>query len=702
MSHHPLVSLRRPTATARQAWQVVLWPLRCILLIALAIGVGSGASGQIVITGPVPDHATITIDAAKVASYRIPQTIYGSFLEPIGNSTYNGLWAEILENPSLEENLWSASRVAQMILDEPALRTSSQLGLPLPWEPVAYDEGNRYEPHWGDAANSWRSLEVLGVPGKPTGIRQKIYLPVQRTRHYTGSLYAKHLSGPSQLTIAIHRRNESEALTTAHVNAGAAEWTRYDFTLDLPEHALSRLQPADFVVEVTEDARIDLDQITLNPADAEEGLDPDVVRMAKAMHTSVVRFGGNFTSGYHWRDGIGPADKRISMLNIAWGIPEYNTFGTDEFLRFCRLIGARPQIALNLGSGTPDEAADWMRFVDAHLPPGAGFTWELGNELWGNWNLGWPTLEQLPGRTREFSEAARKADASAKLIATGQDPDVFHDWNAAQLTNPPGTFDYLSTHFVVDVDHVQLHNATPDFIASATFALPIELGRRLEQMQAQIDQTPAFAGKAHLAFTEWLYVSRSDAAPNFSNMGGAIGAAGFFNMLMRHAPTVPISDMTGILEFAGIWKKRSQVYGVPAYYAFRMYANADATRPVEVKADGGSYAVNKGVSRLPEIADVPYLDVVAALNDSGDSLTLFCVNRHLTRDLETSLRISGFSAGGEAEIQTLNAASIYEKNDEDKPEHIVPTSTTERIGRGGFTHVFPHESVTVIRIRRKP
>ena len=423
-------------------WPIYHLPVqrnRCFALPCLAAGL-LGATGsspaQITVTEPVPAKVTIEVDAGKPASYRIPRTIYGSFLEPIGNSTYNGLWAEILENPSLEENLWSASRMAQMITDEPALRTSSQLGLPLPWEPVDYGQRNRYEPHWGDAANSWRSLEVIGVPGEPTGIRQKVYLPVQRTLHYTGSLYAKHLSGPTQLTIAIHRHNESEALTTAHVNAASGEWMKYDFTLDLPEHAVSRLQPADFVVEVTGDARIDLDQITLDPADAEEGLDPDVVRMAKAMHTSVVRFGGNFTSGYHWRDGIGAEDKRVSMLNIAWGIPEYNTFGTDEFLRFCRLIGARPQIALNLGSGTPEEAADWMRYVDAHLPPGGGFTWELGNELWGNWNLGWPTLAQLPGRTRDFSEAARKADASAKLIATGQDPDAFHEWNAAQLTNP--------------------------------------------------------------------------------------------------------------------------------------------------------------------------------------------------------------------------------------------------------------------------
>ncbi len=92
------------------------------------------------------------------------------------------------------------------------------------------------------------------------------------------------------------------------------------------------------------------------------------------------------------------------MLNIAWGIPEYNQFGTDEFLEFCRLVGAEPQIALNLGSGTPQEAADWVRYVDEHWSKHKGLLWELGNELWGNWNWGYPTLEELARRTLEFSK----------------------------------------------------------------------------------------------------------------------------------------------------------------------------------------------------------------------------------------------------------------------------------------------------------
>src|SRR5579884_1156783 len=96
-----------------------------------------------------PTVVQVRVDASKRASYRIPPTILGTFLEPIGNSTYNGLWAEILQNPSMEAGMWSAGNVSRMLHEEPALAHASQLGLPLPWEPLDYGQGNRYEIRYG-------------------------------------------------------------------------------------------------------------------------------------------------------------------------------------------------------------------------------------------------------------------------------------------------------------------------------------------------------------------------------------------------------------------------------------------------------------------------------------------------------------------------------------------------------------------------
>ena len=660
------------------------------------LAAGYSLQAQITVEQPIPAVATIRVHARQSAGAEIPRTLFGSFLEPIGNSTYNGLWAEILENPSLEAGLWDAGHVRQILESNPALARASDLGLPLPWEPLNPAQGNRYEIRNGDAANSWLYLRILGLPDQPTGIRQEVYLPVHRTLSYQGSLYARHVSGASGLTVALRRRNSDEVLASAHIDAASDSWTKYSFHLDVPADALHRLDPADFAVLVDGDEQLDVDELSLMPADALDGLDPDEVAMAKALDSPLVRFGGNFTSSYHWKDGIGPQDKRVSMRNLAWGIPEYNTFGTDEFLHFCRLIGAQPQIALNLGSGTPEEAAGWVRYVDEHWPQHSGLLWELGNELWGNWNVGYPTLDQLAARTLAFSKAIHEVDPQARLIATGADPDNFSKWDAAQLSNPAGTFDYLSTHFVVTNTETETRGASIDFIDEAAFALPVELGRKIEQEQEEINRYPAFTHKAHVAFTEWLFIGHRPGTPNFTNMGGAIDTGGFLNMMMRHAAIAPISDMTGIMEFAGIWKKRSQVYAAPGYYVLRMYATAHATQPVAVETQAGSYAVHHGVTRLPDIAGVPWLDVFAAKDATGSKLILFCVNRSLNTDIPADLHIDGFTEAQRAQVQTLQSASLSDSNDDDEPDRVVPVTAEETAKAGILRQIFPHQSVTVI------
>jgi alpha-L-arabinofuranosidase len=649
--------------------------------------------------GSNAEEAIVTVDASRPAGPAIPRTIFGSFLEPIGHSTYGGLWAEILENPSFEENLWSAGAVREMIANKPELARSSQLGLPLPWQPLDPAQGNRYEPRWNDAANSYRSVFIMGLPTGQVGVRQEVYLPVHRTLHYTGSLYAKYASGPRELEVSIRQHNHAEnVLARAAIHTEGSDWKRYDFQLEVPRGKIAPLQSADFAIAVTGEGRYLIDAASLIPADNIDGMDPDVIAMAKAMKSPVVRFGGNFTSAYHWRDGIGPRDKRVSMLNVAWGIPEYNTFGTDEFLRFCQLIGAEPQIALNLGSGTPEEASSWAQYVNEHWANhSGGLLWELGNELWGSFQVGYPTLQRVADRTKGFSAAVRKVDANSKLIGTGGDEDSFHDWNAAQLTNA-GALNYLSTHFVVGTDRVLKPDASSDFIAQADFALPIGLERKLHEIYQQIQSNPEARDRVKIAFTEWLFIGSED-APRYDNMGGAICTAGFLNMLMRSADIVPVSDMTGILEFGGIWKKRSRVFGVPSYWAFRMYSNADPRQLVPTHVQAEKYDVAQGSARLPSIPDVPYLDVVAALSD--DKLLLFCVNRHLTRDIPARISITGFEAAPEAAAQTLYATSIYEQNDEMHPLAIRPKVSSVQLNANAFEYSFRHESVTVLTLQKK-
>jgi alpha-N-arabinofuranosidase len=453
----------------------------------------------------------------------------------------------------------------------------------------------------------------------------------------------------------------------------------------------------DFVISLSDGARVQVDQASLMPADNIDGMDPDVIAMARDLHSPLIRFGGNFTSAYDWKDGIGPQDKRVSKLNISWGIPEYNTIGTDEFLDFCKLINAQPQVALNLGTDTPQKAADWVQYINQHWGDHkGGLLWELGNELWGDFQVGYPTLGRVADITHNVSEAVHHVDPTVRLIATGGDEDNFHDWNAAQLSNPPGTFDYLSTHFVV-TDDTQMRNASADFRTMASLALPIGLEKQMHAIHEQIQQTP-HRDHVNTAFTEWLMISNSRTGANFTNLGGALFAGGFLNMIVRNSDIVPISDMTGIMEFGGIWRKRGQVYGAPAYWVLREYANAHPETLLSVESNTPTYSVSHGVNRLPEIANVPFLDVVAAESGNGKSLVLLCVNRHLTQPLTASFDLASLGAKGKtARVTTLTGENILAENDEENPNQVKPVTSTEAI-HGAFTHKFPNASVTVIEI----
>jgi alpha-N-arabinofuranosidase len=675
--------------------------IKSLTLLCLAVLAVPLAWSQMSESSPELQNNPIVIRVSQPDTRQeIAPTLFGSFLEPIGHSTYGGLWANVVENSSFEEGLWSAENLETQWNSRPELRAASSLGLPAPWEPLYPAEGGRYAPVRGDAANSAQSILLMSLPGKEVGILEQVYLPVHRELKYSGSLWLKHVDGNDTVKLSLRRHADpAEVLASSVVQATSAAWTKYTFHLELSSGQVATLEPVDLVISLEGDARVLVDNVVLNPDDAVDGMDPEVLTLARELHSPVVRFGGNFTSAYDWHDGVGPLDTRVSKLNLAWGIPEYNTFGTAEFLRFCELIQAKPQIALNLGTGTPREAAEWVSFVNAHWADHhGGLTWELGNELWGDYQVGYPAATLAAAVTLANSNAVRKVDPSAHLIATGGDAGLFQDWNAQQLTNPADTFDYLSSHFIFNED-VLLPGATNEFRTMAMLALPWGLSERIRAMKQQAVE--AHRPKVQFAFTEWLMGANSRTVPNYNNMGGAVLAGGFLNAMMRNSDAVSIANMTGIVEFGGIWKKREQVYVSPAYWVLRTYANARPHTLLRVESTSPTFNISKGVTQLPEITSAPYLDVVAAQSEDGSKLVLLCVNRHVTRPESAVIDLSSFAVdSGPAQVTTIAGDGVLAENDEYNPYRVTAVTHTERF-TAKHTYTFPNASVTVIQIALK-
>lgn len=680
--------------------------MRCFdwLAVWLVAGIAVPGVAQITEGKPMPPVVTVHVDAGGNLG-QLPPRIFGTFIEPIDNSINNGVIAEILVNGSFEGGLWNHAMLEEMFRDQPELIESSDAtGIPLPWQPLNPAAGNRCELHVGAAANSWQSLEIMGVPGQLTGIMQRVYLPVPRTFTYNVSFYAKHGSGPETVDLSLRNHQSGEVLASAQVKVTAPDWTKYRAALELKPGSVRRLEPVNFAIGVEGNERVEVDQISLLPADAIDTLDPEVIRMASAMHMTELRLGGNFSSYYHWRDGIGPLDKRLVMKNIAWGIPEYNNFGTDEFLEFCRLVHAEPQFDLNMGSGSPEEAADWVKYIrDRYHGP---LILEMGNELYGKWQVGYPTLDQIAPRTLAFSKAIRPLAPDATLMATGDVPSNFESWNAVQLTNPPGTFDLLTTHFITGTNHVRLRNSTPEFMAQAAYAVPYGVGADFDRMQAQIDATPGYKD-THLAVTEWLFNSKGEGERNFTdespssrNEGGAVMIAGTFNTFFRHNSEIRLVDMTGLMEFAGIWKRREQVFASPAYYVFEMYSTGKGQTVLPVSTDSGTYSVANGTMGYADIQDVPYVDVAATRSPDGRDITLFCVNRSIALDAPVEFDIGKVRAApGLVSGEQIASVSRYVMNDEVEPRRVVPQPITVPLTAGHpLTITLPHESVTVLHL----
>jgi len=582
----------------------------------------------------MPLLVTVHVDAAAPGE-TVPPQLFGAFVEPIGNSINNGLMAQIVVNPSFESGLWDQENLKRLLHNDPALTHLGFIrGLPLPWLPWNANAGNRYETHVGNAANSYQSMELLGVPGAAVGLMQHVYVPVQRTRRYVAAVYARRLAGSGEITFALRNQSGREL---AHANASVQNdiWTKLSAPLELPKDSISPREKVDFGVYIADASRIEIDQLTLTPADAVDGFDPDVIALAKQMGMTELRFGGNFSSFYHWRDGIGNPDARKTMINVGWGIPEYNNFGTDEFLQLCRDLNAIPQINVNMGSGTAGEAADWVRYIRKRYR--GPVIWELGNELWGPWQVGPPTLEQLPARTLAFSKAVRAASLGDEIIAMGSTPTEFANWNAQELSLPQGTFDDLSLHFVETSGRDETWK--PRTVASTymVYAKSYHVGETFGPLQRQVESTP-HRNHVHFAMTEWLFNSMAEGEGNFTNdfpawnnLGGAVAAAGFLNTLLRHTAEIRIADMTGMIEFAGIAKHREIVYAQPCFYVFQMYSGIKGQHLLPVHADSGSYVITEPNYLFPKGGEIPFLDVVATENDDGKQVTLLIVNRSIKK-----------------------------------------------------------------------
>jgi alpha-L-arabinofuranosidase len=457
------------------------------------------------------------------------------------------------------------------------------------------------------------------------------------------------------------------------------------------------------------------------------GIRNDVVAALKALKVPNVRWpGGCFADDYHWRKGVGPADKRSVILNPSWGgVTESNAFGSHEFMDFMGQIGSEAYLSVNVGSGTPQEASEWLEYLttgqpttlgkervaNGHPAPFKVAFLGIGNESWdcgGNMTADYylSQLKVYSRFVRNFNPAQEKASQMLKIAVGpgGGDEPRWTEWTDTIMKA------WKNHSWSWDIDGLSLHNYTVVDWNAKLESVGFGETEYSQILEATLDMEKIIAThsaimdkydpqkKVALAVDEWgsWYAPLPGSNPAFlvqqNSVRDAVLAALNLNIFARHADRVRmanIAQMVNVLQAMILTDKEKMVL-TPTYHVFRMYVPFQDATFVPVAFEAGTYT--HGAVTLPRI------DAIAA-KDAAGTLWLAVTNVDPTRPVEIAARLSGVD-GKTVAGETLTAAAVDSVNSFEAPGTVVPKPVSARLVGDELTLTLEPKSVTVLSIRR--
>ncbi|HTH57771.1 MAG TPA: alpha-L-arabinofuranosidase C-terminal domain-containing protein [Cyclobacteriaceae bacterium] len=438
-----------------------------------------------------------------------------------------------------------------------------------------------------------------------------------------------------------------------------------------------------------------------------DGFRKDVVDATKNLGVSILRWpGGNFASGYHWEDGIGPREKRPHRKDLAWGDIETNEVGTDEWLKFSRATGAEPYICVNLGTGTLDEAKNWVEYCNSktglyysdlrakngHPEPYKVKYWGLGNEIDGWWQMGHKNAEDYSKFALETAKIMKWSDDSIKLIASGTSnyTQDWPDWNRTVLNYLHDYIDYISLHHYSNNREKDHHK----FMAVTTRvenSIKITEGLINEVRNKYKMQKPIY-----IAFDEynvWYRAFNEQKLEEHYNLQDALVVALYLNVFVRNAHIVKMANMAQLVNvIAPMMVTNGKLWAQPIYYPLQLFAQNCVGKNLQTfvqceRYDAGDYK------------QIPYLDVTSVYNDKTQEVIVNVVNRHKDKGIETAIANEFGKWTGTAQVSEVYGNLDDENND--KEQKIKTTTKEINVTELGMNYVFPPHSFTQIKLKMK-
>jgi len=552
-------------------------------------------------------EASIKINTEKRGE-PISEYIYGQFIEHLGKCIYGGLWAEMLMDRKFYYEIkdefapWAYRNEPYWDTDYYRYLNASPWQVMGPEGTVTMDSVNPYTGKHSPVIHGTKS-------NSKTGIKQS-WLTLKKGQKYVGRIILAGDKKAAPVTVQLVLKN-GKTLSRKIKNI-SSEYKEYPLEFVAPESC------GDVELEIftKNEGKFKIGTISLMPSDNIKGWRKDVISLLKELNAPVYRWpGGNFVSGYNWRDGIGePRDERPPRKNPAWQGVESNDVGIHEYMELMEMIGAEPFIAVNTGLGTIEEVAEEVEYCNGskdtpmgklrakngHPEPYNVKWWAIGNEMYGSWQLGHMPIEKYTEKHNKTVKAMRKVDNNIKPIAVGE----VGEWSKKMLENSSDYMSLISEHiYMKELIDVTEHTAQ----------LANGIREKADAHRKYRKEIKGLAEKdIDIAMDEWNYWY-SDYI--YGELGvryhtrDAIGIARAFHEYYRNSDIIFMANYAQTVNVIGAIKTNDTTSTFAATgMVLKLYGNSFGSIPVEISGDAGA------------------LDIFSALTKNKDSITISIVN----------------------------------------------------------------------------
>lgn len=426
------------------------------------------------------------------------------------------------------------------------------------------------------------------------------------------------------------------------------------------------------------------------------GFRKDVLAEIRQLGVPIIRYpGGNFVSGYNWLDGVGPKQDRPRVLDKAWNSMNSNQFGTNEFMAWAKAVATEPLMGLNLGTGTPEEAAALVEYCNvdkgtkwSELRRKHGFPepynvkhWCLGNEMDGPWQIGHMTAIDYGIKAQDAARQMRYVDPSVQLIACGSSGPfmpTYLEWDRQVLEHCYEYVDGLSLHRYFENTTQSTGGDTSKFLA-----MNLTMDRQIAETLAVCDLVRGHKRspkKLWLSFDEWnvWYRERRGDAVNghrqeaphlleeIYNLEDALLVGGVVNSLLRNADRVKIACLAQLVNvIAPIMTNENGLFRQTIYYPYSWALQFARGRVLNVLVESSTYDV-------PGLDAVPYVDAAATMSPDDGKTCFFILNRDLSKSHEVEIVWEDRPATQVLVSQVLTGDDLKAVNGFDAPKRVQP------------------------------